>query len=190
VGLVSLIVHWDTVLQHNYISKAFKFHFPTLRNDMTEADIKKVDDFIKYYMNVCGRCYTELPKMMVKVRKEKVKKFWNLGNELGMILLDWKSWNTMDIQERTDMWVHYINICRKTSFLVGPTQITMWNGLEDTKNHYSQPKYVKERVARVRDFWNASKDPVLFKEFCDEYSINCQENPDIVIQEDEDEDEE
>ena len=186
VGLVSSIIHWDTVLQYDYISKAFPFHFPTLLNPINKTDIKKVEDFMKYYMNICDQCYRELPKIMVKVRKEKVRHFWHIGFELGMILLDWKQYN-VDIKERTNMWVYYINMCRKTSNLVGPNQRTLWNGLSNSVTS-NQKKYVKERVIRVRDFWNASKDPTIFKEFCDTYTINCIENSDIVIQEDDDED--
>jgi hypothetical protein len=172
VGLVSSIINWKGD-EYEYISNAFKFHWDTLKNPLPTEDIHKVTRFLEYYFGLCDSCYEQLPKMIINDKTEQTKKFWKLGGDLGMILYDWKDPSLIDITDRTNMWIYYINTSRNNPNFSGGKE-TLWAGLLG-KPSWNQPIYVKERVSRVRDLWNAYKLGNVV-EYCEALNIEIVEH--------------
>ena len=147
VGLVSLIIHWD-ILNMEYINNSFKSHYKNIKKDISPNDKDKVQKFIEYYFYIIDECYRIYPK----VKNEKKKKFYNICNDLGLVLYDYFQNNHVNLDIRKDMWINYFITSRKNKdFTSGIKQL--WNNVEG-KPTWTQPKYMNERCGRVIEFNN------------------------------------
>ena len=163
VGLVSLIVYWN-VTTLEYINNSFKSHFKHAKLELTDSDKEKVNKFLKYYFSIIDTSYELYPK----VKNEKGKKYYNICNDLGLVLYDYFENGQVGLDVKKKMWVDYFILSRKNKNLsTGSKQL--WNNVEG-KPTWTQPKYMKCRCDRVIEFYDKWNNGGL-EEFCKINSI-------------------
>ena len=150
-GLVISIAHQDS----GYARKTFKNNFEKVKSPITEEGQARVVDFLNFYFHMIDSCYEELPKRS----NEKVRRFWNLGGELGMIIYDWIN-SGRQLQDRLDMWTFFINTARVSDDFIAGEQ-TLWVGMSAGNKRNSKPEDVLARCSRITDFYNKVQDPAL-----------------------------
>ena len=145
VGLFSLIIYWN-IDDCDYINNSFKSHYKHIKKPINEMQKLKINNFIDYYFSIIDECYVLYPKQ----ENEKNRKYYNICQDLGLILYDYFENNDIDIEIRKNMWVHYLLYSRKNKNFVSGRK-DLWNNVEGKPN-WSQPKYVGYRCNRVIDF--------------------------------------
>lgn len=163
VGLVSLIVYWNPITLE-YINNSFKSHFKHAKKPLTDSDKEKVNKFLKYYFSIIDECY----EIYNKRTNEKNKKYYNICNDLGLILYDYFENGHVGLDVKKKMWVDYFILSRKNkNFSTGSKQL--WNNVEG-KPTWTQPKYMGCRCDRVIEFYDKVNNGGL-EEFCKINSI-------------------
>jgi hypothetical protein len=170
VGLLSLIINWNTG-SLEYINNSFKSHFKNLKKDIKNTDKEKVRKFLDYYFSIIDSCYESYERRS----NERYKKFYNICNDLGLILYDYFENQHTSIDIKKDMWIKYFIISRQNkNFTTGTKQL--FNNVEG-KPTWTQPKYMKCRCDRVIEFYHKLENGGL-TEFCDENRIELISNSD------------
>lgn len=179
VGLLSLIMQWNIVTSE-YINNSFKSHFKNIKKTVTDEDKEKVEEFLEYYFEIIDKGYELYPKR----NNEKCKKYYNICNDLGLIIYDYFQNSDNDALCRKDLWANYFALTRKNkSLTMGKKQL--WNNVEGKPN-WTQPKYVGARVDRVYEFYDKLKNGD-FEKFCKENNIEIDVELDYTSEEESDE---
>ena len=174
VGLISLINNWN-IESFEYINNSFKSHFRNIKKPITDEG----DKFITYYFEIIDKSYEIYPKK----NSEKNKKYYNICNDLGLIIYDYFQNSDNDITNRKDMWSKYLALSRKNKNLTNGKK-QLWNNVEGKPN-WTQPKYVGSRVKRVYEFYDKLENDEKngeFKKFCEMNNIDV--NLDYTSEED------
>ncbi len=166
VGLLSLIIYWNiTTLE--YINNSFKSHFKNVKKNISDLEKEKVMKFLKYYFSIIDKCYEIYPK----VKNEKSKKYYNICNDLGLVIYDYFENSGVNIETRKDMWIKYFIYSRKNKNLTSGSK-QLWNNV-DGKPTWTQPKYMGCRCSRVIEFYDKIINGGL-NEFCEVNNIELE----------------
>jgi hypothetical protein len=159
-GLVIALANHDS----QFARKTFKNNHEKVIEPISEIQKTRIEGFLEFYFNMIDSCYGELPKRS----NEKVRRFWNLGGELGMIIYDWIN-NERELQDRVNLWKFFINTARvSVDFING--EETLWAGMLPGHKRNSTPESVCTRCSRIGDFYNKIQSPALANNQPIEYS--------------------
>ena len=179
VGLIASLICEDGTA---YITRSFQRLYPIINVPVTEDDKDIVYDFIGFYFELCDKVYErlplrELPTTNGGIRTECMKSYWNLGQELGMIIYDYLNQDTGETDfVKQERWIGVINIARTVPNFMGfkSSFKTLWNGLSAVDMQNTLKENIAARVRRVRDFSNLDTRGVL----CENFMIEWQNQED------------
>ena len=144
----------------NYITPSFRRLFPIINIPITQETKDKVYAFLGFYFTICDNVYECFPFQEWvdedgNNKKERMKSWWNLGQELGMIIWDYLDHNEETIVIKQARWIEIINIARDKAvpnFMDGSK--TLWNGLSSANTQNALAEDIATRVHRIRAFSN------------------------------------
>ena len=183
VGLIASLICENGV---NYITPSFRRLFPILHTAITVENRAKVLHFLPFYFTICDNIYEMLPLREWEddagnIKKERMKSYWNLGKELGMIIWDYLDTNGETNFVKQARWIEIINIARTVPHFMDGAK-TLWNGLGSANAQNALAEDIATRVHRVRAFSNVDTRDT----FCQLYHIVWQ-NEEEEEEEDDDE---
>lgn len=91
-------------------------------------------------------------ELLPKEGNEQILKFNDPGKFMSMVVCDYKDDST-SIQEKIDMWVNILNINRKSDNFMKGSQ-SLYNGLTKADKGNQETNNIKERLNRIRSFYN------------------------------------
>ena len=144
-GFICAIVYGE-----HYITPSFRTQIIHLYKDINAENQRKIKKFLKFYKKLIDKCYSEQPKNV----GERVRPFYNLAKELGMIIYDYydDDESTMTDEEKIDMWVYIINRDRTESdFMKGGKEL--WDGMTSAHRQNTSSDSIRARVSRVRSVY-------------------------------------
>lgn len=140
-GLIGGILYGETCIRPNWITQ-----FPNIHLKIGRDQKEKIKKFLLYYNDIIYTCFQIQPESEF----DKNKQFYNLGKELGMIIYDYFYAETeMTTAQKKDMWVHTINVDRRSrNYMRGKQKF--WEGLKSGEKRNCTKEALKARVDRVR----------------------------------------
>ena len=140
-GLIGGILYGETCIRPNW-----SIQFPNIHLKIGREQKEKIKKFLLYYNDIIDTCFQIQPK----VPTEKNRQFYNLGKDLGMIIYDYFYAETeMTTDQKKDMWVHTINVDRRSrNYMKGKQKF--WEGLKSGEKRNCTKESLRARVDRVR----------------------------------------
>ena len=144
-GFICAIVYGE-----HYITPSFRTQFDNLKKEISPENQRKIKKFLQFYKKLIDRCYSEKPKNV----GERVRPFYNLAKELGMIIYEYYDDEfTETDEEKIDMWVYIINRDRiETDFMKGKKEL--WDGMTSAHRQNTSSDAIAKRVEKVRDTYS------------------------------------
>lgn len=143
-GFICAIVYGEL-----YITPSFRSQIIHLNEDINAENQRKIKQFLKFYKKLIDRCYSEQPKNV----GERVRPFYNLAKELGMIIYDYYDEPTETDEDKINRWVYIINRDRTESdFMKGRKEL--WDGLTSAQRQNTSSDAIRARVLKVRSEYN------------------------------------
>ena len=136
------------MLKNNTYKNSYSRHYDKLGEEITDNDSIYINDFINHYKKIHDKMYELLPKE----GNEQILKFNDPGKFMSMVVCDYKDDST-SIQEKIDMWVNILNINRKSDNFMKGSQ-SLYNGLTKADKGNQETNNIKERLNRIRSFYN------------------------------------
>ena len=152
------------VLGNHFYTPSFNKVGPYLTTTITDEHKARIESFLEYYNEILDEAYSR----QVRAEGERMKPYYNIAKDLGLILFDWS--NNPDNREASkSMWIDIINMDRRSpNFMKGSK--SLWNGMSSSDKQNTFEDSFRARLARVREFYENQEAKI--KELSIEVELN------------------
>jgi hypothetical protein len=165
-ALPSVVTFVYAIIQYNAIKqreesaskrktmwKCFRAQGPVLKEDISDADHKRIDNFLEYLNYIIDEVYRIYPKQT----RERLGIWNNFAKQTGMILHEWletehESAETKSANQKK--WSEMMVLERKSGNLMFKKgKKTMWNGMDTSHKQNTDDASVAARLERMNAFY-------------------------------------